>query len=67
MKVADLSRRVNDVSDSMKTLRIDGTTRIDWNCLISAERVLFEKVRKIQGDYLPHIPPRIRSTYIPQI
>ena len=47
MKIADMTRKIDDIDESMKTLRIKGTTKIDWNCLTHAERILFEKIWEI--------------------
>lgn len=57
MKIVDLERRIDAVEESMETLRIKGTTRIDWNCLTSQERVLFEKVSELTEEYSPRYPP----------
>ena len=57
MKTADVTKRIDDVAESMKTLRVKGTTRIDWNCLTHEEKTLFEKVNKIKDEYLPNYPP----------
>lgn len=57
MKIVDLKRRIGAVEESMETLRVKGTTRIDWNCLTSQERVLFEKVRELKEEYSPRYPP----------
>ena len=57
MKVGDLRRRIDFVEDGMKTLRVKGTTKIDWNCLTSQERSLFEKVWEIKEEYSPYDPP----------
>lgn len=56
MKIADLTRRVDELSEGMKALRVKGT-RVDWNCLTSQERVLFERVWEIKDEYLPYNPP----------
>ena len=57
MKTADMTRRIDAVADNMKTLRIKGTTRIDWNCLTHEERVLFDKVNELKEEYAPNYPP----------
>jgi hypothetical protein len=57
MKIADLKRKIDVIDESMKTLRIRGTTRIDWNCLTYEERTLFEKVWELKEEYLPNHPP----------
>jgi hypothetical protein len=57
MKSADVRRRVDAVSESLKTLRIKGTTKIDWNCLTSEEQALFDKVYKLKAEYSPYSPP----------
>ena len=57
MKTADMTRRIDAVADNMKTLRIKGTTQIDWNCLTHEERTLFEKVWELKEEYLPNHPP----------
>ena len=43
MKFVDFKRRISDVMEGMETLRVKGT-RIDWSCLRSRERALFENV-----------------------
>jgi len=57
MKPADMTRRIDAIAESMKTLRVKGTTRIDWNCLTREERTLFEKVNELKEEYLPNYPP----------
>ena len=57
MKTADMTRRIDAVAEGMKTLRIKGTTRLDWNCLTHEEKTLFEKVWQIKEEYLPYAPP----------
>lgn len=57
MKIADMTRKIDTVDESMKTLRIRGTTKIDWNCLTSQERFLFERVFELKKEYSPHDPP----------
>ena len=57
MKIADLTKRVDELDESLKTLRIKGTTRIDWNCLTHEERTLFDKIHEIKDEYSPHYPP----------
>jgi len=52
MKTANIERKIGSIEESLKPLRIKGTTRIDWNCLTSQERALFDKVielRKIRS------------------
>ena len=57
MTTADMTRRIDSVTEDMKTLRIKGTTRIDWNCLTHEERTLFEKIHEIRDEYSPNYPP----------
>ena len=57
MKPADITRKLDTIAENMKTLRIKGTTRIDWNCLTHEERTLFEKVNELKEEYSPHYPP----------
>jgi len=57
VKIADLTKRIDDLDESLKTLRIKGTTRIDWNCLTSEERALFGKVNQLKEEYSPFYPP----------
>lgn len=57
MKIVDLDRRIDAIEESMETLRVKGTTRIDWGCLTSKERALFEKVWELVEEYSPRYPP----------
>jgi hypothetical protein len=57
MKTAGIRRRVDAVSESLKYLHIKGTTKIDWNCLTSEERALFDKVNQLKDEYSPFYPP----------
>jgi hypothetical protein len=57
VKVADLTRRVDELDESLKTLRVKGTTRIDWGCFTSGEQALFEHIRELKDEYAPYNPP----------
>jgi|GEM_PF-6509604 len=57
MNTADIKRKLDTIEESLKTLRIKGTTRIDWNCLTSQERALFGKVNELKEEYAPFSPP----------
>ena len=57
MKIGDLSKRVDELEEDLKTLRIKGTTRIDWNCLTSEEQALFDYIREYKEKYAPYTPP----------
>jgi hypothetical protein len=57
VKVSELGRRVNGLEESMKTLRVEGNTRIDWGCFTSEEQALFEHVRELKDKYAPYNPP----------
>jgi len=57
VKIADLTKRVEELDESLKTLRIKGTTRIAWNCLTSEEQALFDKVYKLKAEYSSYSPP----------
>jgi hypothetical protein len=57
VKIAELTKRVDELGESLKTLRIKGTTKIDWNCLTSEEQALFDKVYKLKAEYSPYSPP----------
>lgn len=57
MRTADMSRRIDAIAESVKTLHIKGTTRIDWNCLTCEERALFDKVNELKEEYSPGYPP----------
>jgi len=57
MKVTNLGRRIDGLEESMKTLRVEGNTRIDWNCFTSEEQALFEHVRELKDRYAPYNPP----------
>jgi len=57
MKTLDIQRKLDAIEESLKTLRIKGTTRLDWNCLTSQERALFEKVNDLKEEYAPGYPP----------
>lgn len=57
MKTLDIQRKLDAIDENLKTLRIKGTTRIDWNCLTNQERVLFEKVNNLKEEYAPRYPP----------
>lgn len=57
MKTLDIHRKLDTIDDSLKTLRIKGSTRLDWNCLTSQERALYEKVNALKEEYAPQYPP----------
>ncbi len=57
MKLSDLGRRVDGLEESMKTLRVEGNTRIDWNSFTSKEQTLFEHIRELKDKYAPYNPP----------
>jgi len=57
MKVVDMAQKLNAIAENMKDLQIEGTTRIDWNCLTERERLLFDRIREIQDEYKPYLPP----------
>jgi hypothetical protein len=57
VKILDMTRRLDAIADNLKDLRIEGTTRIDWNCLTERERLLFDRIVEIQDEYKPHLPP----------
>ncbi len=57
MKTLDMKRKIDAIEESLETLRIKGTTRIDWNCLTRQERALFEKVYELKEEYAPGSPP----------
>jgi len=41
----------------MRDLPIEGTTKIDLNCLTERERKLINKIYEIQDKYAPNLPP----------
>jgi len=57
VKISNFGRRINGLEESMKTLRVEGNTRIDWNCFTSEEQILFEHIRELKDKYAPYHPP----------
>jgi hypothetical protein len=57
VKIVDMARKLDAIAENLKDLQIEGTTRIDWNCLTERERVLFDRIVEIQDEYKPHLPP----------
>jgi hypothetical protein len=57
VKITDLSSRVDGLEDSLKTLCVEGNTRIDWKCFTSGEQALFEYIRELKDKYAPYNPP----------
>jgi hypothetical protein len=57
VKISDLVRRVDGLEESLKTLRVEGNTKIDWNCFTSEEQILFEHIRELKDKYAPYNPP----------
>jgi hypothetical protein len=57
VKLSNLARRVDGLEESLKTLRAEGNTRIDWNCFTSEEQILFERIRELRDKYAPYNPP----------
>jgi len=51
VKSLDITRKLDAVAENLKDLRIEGTTRIDWNCLTERERLLFDRINKIKDEY----------------
>ena len=57
MKSLDVKRKIDSIEESLETLRVKGTTRLDWNCLTRQERALFEKFIDLKEEYAPGGPP----------
>ena len=57
MKTHDLDARLKRISERMETFPVEGTTKIDPNCLTDRELRLIQKVDEIQEKYAPNLPP----------
>lgn len=57
MKISEIGKRVDGLEESLKTLRVEGNTRIDWNCFTFEEQTLFEHIRELKEKYAPYNPP----------
>jgi len=57
VKALDIQKKLDIIDENLKTLRVKGTTRIDWNCLTHQERALFDKVNNLKETYAPRYPP----------
>jgi hypothetical protein len=56
VKIADIARRLDVIAENLKDLQIEGTTRIDWNCLTEKERLLFDRINEIKDEYGSYPP-----------
>ena len=52
-----MDEKLKHIAENLKDLPIEGTTKIDPNCLTERERMLFSKVYEIQDKYAPSLPP----------
>ena len=57
MKPHKMDEKLKRIAENMRDLPIEGTTKIDPNCLTERERVLFNKVYEIRDKYAPALPP----------
>ena len=57
MKPDKMDEKLKRLAESMKDFPIEGTTKIDPNCLTERERKLVRKVDEIQEKYAPNLPP----------
>ena len=51
MKPWQLNRKLDDLSEKLKDASMDGTTRIDPDCLTEGEKLLFAKVSEFYAKY----------------
>ena len=57
MKAHKMNEKLKHIAENMEDLPIEGTTKIDPNCLTERERKLFRKFDEIQDKYAPNLPP----------
>ena len=57
MKTHELDARLKRISGRMETFPVEGTTKIDPNCLTERERMVIQKVGEINEKYAPNLPP----------
>jgi len=48
VKVSDLGNRIDGLEENLKTIRVKGTTKIDWSCFTFEEQTLFEHIRELK-------------------
>ena len=57
MKSWCMDQKIKRLAEKMEDFPVEGTTKIDPNCLTERERALIEKVYEIQDKYGPNLPP----------